>query len=170
MKRLLFLALMAMTTLCIHAQRPIVGEGGKYNPETRRTDFCFTASPKAKKAVLRIYKEGMGGKPIRTVKLKPEVLGKQGAVWTGSLRGDWRGSFYTFDISGDKKNWIETPGVGATAVGVNGKRGYVIDLETTNPEGWSGDRRPPLRSPADLVIYEMHHRDFSIDSSSPIQQ
>ena len=169
MKRLLFLALMAMTTLCIHAQRPIVGEGGKYNPETRRTDFCFTASPKAKKAVLRIYKEGMGGKPIRTVKLKPEVLGKQGAVWTGSLRGDWRGSFYTFDISGDKKNWIETPGVGATAVGVNGKRGYVIDLETTNPEGWSGDRRPPLRSPADLVIYEMHHRDFSIDSSSPIQ-
>ena len=169
MKRLLFLALMAMTTLCIHAQRPIVGEGGKYNPETRRTDFCFTASPKAKKAVLRIYKEGMGGKPIRTVKLKPEVLGKQGTVWTGSLRGDGRGSFYTFDISGDKKNWIETPGVGATAVGVNGKRGYVIDLETTNPEGWSGDRRPPLRSPADLVIYEMHHRDFSIDSSSPIQ-
>ena len=169
MKRLLFLALMAMTTLCIHAQRPIVGEGGKYNPETRRTDFCFTASPKAKKAVLRIYKEGMGGKPIRTVKLKPEILGKQGAVWTGSLRGDWRGSFYTFDISGDKKNWIETPGVGATAVGVNGKRGYVIDLETTNPEGWSGDRRPPLRSPADLVIYEMHHRDFSIDASSPIQ-
>jgi pullulanase len=47
-------------------------------------------------------------------------------------------------------------------VGVNGKRGAIIDLKKTDPVGWVGDRRPVTKSPADLVVYEMHHRDFSI--------
>jgi pullulanase len=39
-------------------------------------------------------------------------------------------------------------------------------MTTTNPEGWESDVRPVIKSPADLVIYEMHHRDFSIHESS----
>ena len=66
------------------------------------------------------------------------------------------------------KRLEETPGVFAKAVGVNGKRGFVADLQETDPEGWANDVRPKLPSPADMVIYEMHHRDFSIDESSGI--
>ncbi len=39
-------------------------------------------------------------------------------------------------------------------------------MPSTDPEGWNEDSRPALASPADLVIYELHHRDFSIDPSS----
>ena len=54
-------------------------------------------------------------------------------------------------------------------MGVNGRRAAIINLDETNPEGWKADKRPPLASPADLVIYELHHRDFSIHPSSGIK-
>ena len=167
MKKILIMALFAMTTLCISAQRAFVGDGGHYDAGSDNTQFSFIASPQAKKPVLRIYKEGQGGTPVRTVKLKQ--LSPLDFVWIAELKGDWRGYFYTLDISGNKKQWCETPGIGARAVGVNGKRGYILDMTTTNPEGWDSDRRPEVKSPSDLVIYEMHHRDFSIDASSGIE-
>ena len=77
--------------------------------------------------------------------------------WTASVKGDLMGKFYTFDTG-----LGECPGVFAKAVGVNGKRGAIIDPAKTNPEGWEKDTHPVTKSPADLVIYEMHHRDFSI--------
>lgn len=48
----------------------------------------------------------------------------------------------------------------AKAVGVNGKRAAVIDLRSTDPEGWANDVRPLLKDYADIIVYEMHHRDF----------
>lgn len=69
-----------------------------------------------------------------------------------------------------KDKWLgDTPGINAKAVGVNGKRAAIIDMKATDPEGWAQDKRPALASPADAVIYEMHHRDFSTDPSSGIQ-
>ena len=82
-------------------------------------------------------------------------------VWEATVSGDLKGKFYTFDIGRG-----ETPGVFAKAVGINGHRGAIIDMQTTNPSGWNSDQRLALKSPADLIIYEMHHRDFSIDPSS----
>ena len=67
------------------------------------------------------------------------------------------GKFYTFDMGKG-----ECAGIFAKAVGVNGKRGAIINLANTDPEGWAQDKHPVCKSPADLVIYEMHHRDFSI--------
>ena len=160
MKQLFFTALFSMATLCSMAQKALVGDGGHYFADTNKTQFCFIASPDAKKPVLRLYKEGQGGKPVRTARLKK--LPPFDDVWCATLRGDWRGFYYTLDISGNKKQWVETPGIGARAVGVNGKRGFVVDMATTNPDGWENDQRPVVKSPVDLVIYEMHHRDFSI--------
>jgi pullulanase len=77
--------------------------------------------------------------------------------WTATVKGDLMGKFYTFDMGKG-----ECAGIFAKAVGVNGKRGAIINLANTNPEGWSQDKHPVCKSPADLVIYEMHHRDFSI--------
>lgn len=108
-------------------------------------------------ATLRIYRDGESGKAFKTVKMKQNGENR----WTATIKGDLKGKFYTFDVSRG-----ETAGVFAKAVGVNGRRGAIIDMKDTNPEGWAQDTRPHLASPADLVIYEMHHRDFSIDVSS----
>ena len=70
------------------------------------------------------------------------------------------GKFYTFNIKIDDQWLGDTPGINAKAVGVNGKRAAIIDMKATDPEGWAEDRRPPLQSFADIVIYEMHHRFF----------
>ena len=78
-------------------------------------------------------------------------------LWTAKVKGDLKGKPYVFNTGhGD------TPGVFAKAVGVNGQQGYVIDLRTTDPEGWESDHRLPTQSYADIIVYEMHHRDFSI--------
>ena len=124
------------------------------------TTFQLFAPSDAKSVKLRLYDDGMGGKPIRTIKMK-----LNNGVWTATVkqrREAMKGKFYTFDVTGTKKVWNETPGVFAKAVGVNGKRGCILDLRDTDPVGWQNDVRPTTKSPADLVIYEMHHRDFSI--------
>ncbi|MBQ8308145.1 MAG: type I pullulanase, partial [Alistipes sp.] len=76
---------------------------------------------------------------------------------------------YTFAVRVGEEWLPECAGIDAKAVGVNGGRGAILDLATTDPEGWAEDQRPPLRSLSDVVIYEMHHRDFSIDPSSGIE-
>ena len=125
-----------------------------YTPE--KTQFALFAPNDAKRVTLRIYEEGQGGKAVKTVKMK-RTADEQ---WTTTVRGDLMGKFYTFDVG-----LGECPGVFAKAVGVNGKRGAIISLPATDPEGWISDTRPVTKSPADLVIYEMHHRDFSIARS-----
>jgi pullulanase len=160
----LFMAVLAATSLSVQAQAVdpetmavSYYDQADYTPT--ETSFSFLGNPsKGKRAVLRIYGDALGGKPLRTVKMK---LSEQGG-WKAVVKGDWKGKFYTFDVSGDKKHPRETPGVFATAVGVNGQRGAIVDMAETNPAGWESDKRPTLKSPADLVIYEMHIRDFSI--------
>lgn len=126
-----------------------------YTPE--QTVFKLNAPVRP---VLRLYNAGTGGKLVKTVKLRS--AGKN--LWAATVKGDLKGRFYTFDMGKG-----QTPGVFAKAVGVNGARGAVIDMASTNPQGWETDRRPATKSPADLVVYEMHHRDFSIDASSGLQ-
>ena len=110
-----------------------------------------------KKPTIRLYAVGRGGKAEKKVKMKQTSEN----VWQATINGDLKGKFYTFDIGKG-----ETPGVFAKAVGCNGQRGAIIDMKTTNPIGWENDDILVLQNPADLIIYEMHHRDFSIDKSS----
>ena len=125
-----------------------------YTPQ--QTQFTLFAPNDAKKVTVRIYQEGQGGKAIKTVKMQRTANEK----WTATAKGDLMGKFYTFDMGRG-----ECPGVFAKAVGVNGKRGAIVNLQKTDPEHWCCDQRPVVKSPADLVIYEMHHRDFSIARS-----
>ena len=123
-----------------------------YSPE--KTVFTLFAPNDAKQVVVRIYEEGLGGKAKKSVKMK-RIANEQ---WQTTVKGDLMGKFYTFDMG-----LGECPGVFAKAVGVNGKRGAIINFAKTDPEGWDQDQHPVTKSPADLVIYEMHHRDFSIN-------
>lgn len=117
--------------------------------QPHQTTFTLNAP---QQPTLRLYADGEGGKPLQQYKMR--AAGKH--RWTLTLKRNLQGKFYTFDIGHG-----ETPGVFATAVGVNGKRAAIIDKATTNPAGWAQDKRPALLSPADQVIYELHVRDFT---------
>ena len=142
--------LMTITTAAIHSQDFSFKEV-TYAPEA--TTFRLFAPNNAKRVVVRIYNQGKDGKAVKTVKMTR--TGNE--QWQATVQGDLMGKFYTFDMGKG-----ECPGVFAKAVGVNGKRGAIINMANTNPQGWDNDCRPVMKSPVDLVVYEMHHRDFSI--------
>ena len=78
------------------------------------------------------------------------------SIWTATVKGDHKGKTYQFVVNGQA-----SPGVFAKAVTVNGEKGVIVDMQDTNPEGWQNDRHV-LRPFQDNIIYEMHHRDFSV--------
>lgn len=149
------IAVMTALMLMSSAQAQDTFKEVSYSPE--QTVFKLYAPSKVK---VRIYQNDKTHKPWKTISLKKS--GKD--LWIQTVRGNLVGKYYTFDMGKG-----ETPGVFAKAVSVNGKRGFILDMATTNPEGWELDHILNLRSPVDLVIYEMHHRDFSIDTSSGIR-
>ena len=122
-------------------------------------------SPNADEVRLMLYEEAEGGHAFQTHHMK---LGDDG-TWHVDVNEDLKGKFYAFNVK-MQDEWLgDTPGLFAKAVGINGHRGAIIDMVQTNPTGWENDRKPVLRSVADVVVYEMHHRDFSIDASSGIE-
>ena len=129
------------------------------------SSFKLNAPSKAKSVKVNIYNKGVGGEVLKTVKMKRTGTDQ----WTADIPGDLKGLFYTFQVQTGKKAMQETPGVFAKAVAVNGRRAAIVDMGETNPEGWDNDRRPLTKSPVDLVIYEMHHRDFSISPTSGLK-
>lgn len=121
-------------------------------------------SPKAEAAKVLIYDSGRNSTPIQTIGMNKSEHG----TWRASVPGQLYGKFYTFQIKYDGKWLDETPGVWAKAVGINGKRAAIIDFANTNPEGWDSDKGPELKNINDAVLYEMHHRDFSVHPNSGI--
>ena len=122
------------------------------NYSSAKTVFSLFA-PDDAKVTLRLYRQPLGGKPTKTVRMQRVSH----ELWQAEVKGDLLGQFYTFDIGRG-----ETPGVFAKAVGTNGQRGAIVQMSATNPNKWDADKRPITRSFADLVIYELHHRDFSL--------
>ena len=124
-------------------------------------------APTAEKGELLFYKEGDGGEPFKTINLEKGIRG----TWHSQVEADVKGTFYTFRVSIDGKWSNEIPDPYAKAVGVNGKRAMVVDLNETNPAGWESDKSPSFSKnnlATDAVIYELHVRDASIHESSGI--
>lgn len=121
-------------------------------------------SPGASAARVLLYPTDRNSAPTDTLDMTKDKTG----VWRVKVDKPLYGSYYTFMINHDGKWLDQTPGVWAKAVGTNGRRAAIIDLAATNPEGWEADRGPVIDAITDAVIYEMHHRDFSIDPSSGI--
>ena len=134
----------------------------EYSPKA--TTFQLTTSPDVKKVnvVITDNDSDTAGQLVKS--MKRVSAGK----WKLTVKNDLKGKYYVFSVYNQEQPDI-TPGLFAKAVGVNGKRGAIVDLKDTDPEGWADDVRPALKNPCDLVIYEMHHRDFSMDLSSGIK-
>lgn len=122
-------------------------------------------SPKAAAVKLRLYAAGQGGSPIRTIDLTKAGDG----VWETVINQNIKNQYYTFQVNENGKWLLEKPDLYAKAVGVNGKRGMVVDLAGTDPAGWRQDKKPQLKNFTDIIIYELHIRDLSISKNSGIQ-
>lgn len=119
-------------------------------------------APTASEVRLLLYESGHEGTAFRVENMRRAEKG----TWTYKIREDLKGKFYTFQVKVNDVWLAETPGMWVKAVGVNGKRAAIIDMNETNPEGWEIDIRPPLKSFTDISIYEIHMRDFSVSPNS----
>ncbi|MDF2430570.1 MAG: pullulanase [Mucilaginibacter sp.] len=136
--------------------------GVKYAP--LQTTFKVWA-PKASEVKLRLYNAGDGGEAVNTVNMVKSING----TWELTVKHNLKNKYYTFQVMQDGKWLQERPDIYAKAVGVNGKRGMVADMASTNPENWQGDKKPALKNFTDIIIYETHVRDISISPNSGIE-
>ena len=121
-------------------------------------DFKFDEmSYSPEQTVFKLFAPNNAKCTVKVGKKKVKMTKAGDCLWTATVKGDLKGQPYVFNTG-----YGDTPGVFAKAVGTNGKEAYILDLATTNPVGWESDQRPVVKSPVDLIVYEMHHRDFSI--------
>ncbi len=121
-------------------------------------------SPKADAAEVILYDTDRNTPAVDTLKMNKSEQG----TWRVSVPEKLYGKFYTFRVTVGGNALAETPGAWAKAVGTNGERAAIIDFAATDPEGWEYDKGPEIDNITDAVIYEMHHRDFSVHPSSGI--
>ena len=131
-----------------------------YTPE--KTTFTFWSSI-AEKMEVRLYNT-YDAAEFDVITLQEQ----EGDFWTATIKGDQVGKFYTV-CSYQGGEWgQESPGIFAKAVSVNGQKAAIVDMNTTNPEGWENDQRPAMTDMTDIVVYETHMRDFTISDQSGI--
>ena len=123
-------------------------------------------APTADSVKVNLYKSGMASTDDRMEQL--EMAADVNGTWVVTKTGDLNGVYYTYEVAVDGKV-NEACDPYARTTGVNGKRAMVIDLDSTDPEGWAEDKDPYYDgNVTDAVIYELHVRDLSSDASSGI--
>ncbi|MCH5160717.1 MAG: hypothetical protein J1G04_01685 [Clostridiales bacterium] len=140
--------------------------GAIYSKE--KTVFRVWA-PFAASVDVKLYSRGSGGDLISTSHaIKRFVDGKFGGVWELTVSGDLNGTYYTYEID-NYGNVVETIDPYAVAAGADGLRGMVVDLDSTDPDGWENDDHLYKLNPnnADVpIIWELVIKDFSASANS----
>lgn len=117
-------------------------------------------SPTSQSVSLQLYKDGNYGDAYEIHTMDRLDSG----IWEVEVNGDLDGIYYTYRI-GSGNCHHEVVDINAKAVGANGMRGMVVNMNDTNPLGWEDQNRIKLDHYTDAIIYEVHVRDFSIDES-----
>ncbi|MBQ7230431.1 MAG: hypothetical protein IJX04_05995, partial [Oscillospiraceae bacterium] len=118
-------------------------------------------APTAAKVVVNLYDAGNDGSKIAEHEMTADING----TWVTTVEGDLNGVYYTYSVT-RKGETVEAVDPYARTTGVNGNRAMVIDLDSTDPEGWENDDYVTQANYTDAVIWELHVRDFSIDETS----
>lgn len=141
--------------------------GATYTPD--KTTFKVW-SPSASKVVVNLFATGSddeeGASDLGSYTLEKGDK----AVWSVTVEGDLKNIYYTYSITNcdDTK---ETADPYAKAVGVNGDRAMVIDLDSTDPEGWNSDNGfTRVANQTDASVWEIHVKDFSYDTASGVSE
>ena len=135
--------------------------GVKYN---RKETSIRIWAPVAENVEICLFVDEKDERPELIKKLKKDVKG----TWKKKIPGDWEGYYYLFRLYYGKKV-LETVDPYAVGVGTDSQKGLIVDLEKTNPGGWSRDTGISFESPTEAVIYELHVRDFSISPHSGME-
>lgn len=136
--------------------------GATYTAE--KTSFRVWA-PTAQKIELNIYDAGNGGEAVNVIEMTADVKG----TWIAEVNGDLNKKYYTYTAYFDGVTNKDIVDPYARSVGVNGQRGQILDLSSTNPDNWDGDSRHTYENVTDMEIYEVHIRDFSTDPDNGIE-
>ena len=134
---------------------------------SKNTSFRLWA-PTATAVTINLYRSG---EPSAADLMKQIIMCRdiQG-TWVAQCSGDLNGVYYTYLVTHGTQT-VEVCDPYARTTGVNGFRAMIIDLASTNPDGWETDCDPNAGlSVTDAVIYELHVRDMSVDASSGIRQ
>lgn len=121
-------------------------------------------APTASEVILNLYEKGAGGNPIESIPMTQDVKG----TWVLRKTGDLNGTYYTYLVTVDDVA-REAVDPYARTTGINGDRGMVIDLDSTDPVGFTEDKKPAMVNSTDAIIYELHVRDFSINENSGME-
>jgi pullulanase len=129
---------------------------------TKKATTLRVWAPTATAVNVVTYKES--NSPYSSGKLTPMKYDVKG-TWVATLKGDQDGTVFNYrvQVNGFNNEAVD-PYVRATTV--NGLRGVIIDLSTTNPKGWGMAKPRFSGKPTDAIIYELHVRDLSMDASS----
>ena len=126
-------------------------------------------APLASEVTLNLYENGKDGVKSDGDTSVAMTKGDYG-VWSVTVEGDLNGTFYTYTTN-NAGDINESCDPYAQTTGVNGDRAMVIDMSSTNPEGWEDDKNPNADlGMTDVVLYELHVRDASIDASSGVNE
>ncbi|MCQ2514897.1 MAG: type I pullulanase [Ruminococcus sp.] len=129
-----------------------------------------TWSPEASSVKVKLYATGSDSESGAKV-LGTHAMTKNSStgVWSLNLSGDYKNVYYTYlvNVNGSEN---ETQDVYSKATGVNGARSMVVDLSSTNPEGWNEDKHILFNSAAEAVVWEVHVRDFSASDTSGVSE
>ena len=124
-----------------------------------KTTFKVWA-PTASKVVLNLFSAGDEKAAPTAYKTVDMVRGEKG-IWSYTETCG-HGTYYTYSVT-TAVGTQEAVDPYAKAAGLNGNRGMVVDLDSTDPEGWDKDRafNTGIDSYSDAIVWEIHVRDFS---------
>jgi len=137
-------------------------------PSARRTGFKLWA-PTARQVAVCTYDSATGrASAVLDMKLDPRT-----GAWNAQVARDLSGSYYKYAVDvvvdgmGVVRNLVTDPY--SVSLTTDSRRSYIADLNSPRlkPKGWDKTRPPStVKAQTDMVIYELHVRDFSINDPS----
>lgn len=127
-------------------------------------------SPNAASVRVNIFEHGSDNEgDAGSIMSRAMSLDKTTGVWSVTINGDLLNKYYTYSVTHGKTT-KETADVYAKACGVNGQRSMVVDLNTTNPDGWENDKHVLVQNQTDASVWEISVADFSSSESSGVSE
>lgn len=140
--------------------------GAIYSKE--KTTFTFW-SPEALSVTVKLFTTGSDKEEGAKVIAELPMTQSTDNVWRAEYKGDHKNEYYTYIVKFKDKT-TETVDIYAKAAGVNGNRGMIVDLKSTDPAGWDKDKHIFVKSATDAIVWEVHVKDFSHSASSGVSE
>jgi pullulanase len=131
-------------------------------------------APTAQSVAVRVYDDAGAPAPSRTI---PMQFNAANGVWYAGGDDRWvNAKYYRYEVkvfvrgTGKVETNIVTDPY-SLSLAANGAKSLIVDLDSSavKPKGWGWGflaDRPSLRAPEDIVLYELHLRDFSASDGS----